>query len=236
MAMQAIFNWDHVTTPWSSLSLPSSSPLMFAENIKWKKKEKKGNEKDEGSGRGRYVCAASSSNSTTPSPNYWDWWKPDKGAPAPCLSDILWPSAGAFAAMAILGKVDQLLSPKGLSMTIAPLGAVSAVLFATPNAPGARKYNMFVAQMGCAAIGVLALSAFGPGWLARSAALAASIGFMIWTRSVHPPAASLPIMFIDGSKFHRLHLWYALFPGAAGCILLCLIQEMVSYLKDNYKF
>lgn len=94
MAMQAIFNWDHVTTPWSSLSLPSSSPLMFAENIKWKKKEKKGKEKDEGSGRGRYVCAASSSNSTTPSPNYWDWWKPDKGAPAPCLSDILWPSAG----------------------------------------------------------------------------------------------------------------------------------------------
>lgn len=50
-----------------------------------------------------------------------------------------------------------------------------------------QKYNMFVAQMGCAAIGVLALSAFGPGWLARSAALAASIGFMIWTRSVHPP-------------------------------------------------
>ena len=46
---------------------------------------------------------------------------------------------------------------------------------------------MFVAQMGCAAIGVLALSAFGPGWLARSAALGASIGFMIWTRSVHPP-------------------------------------------------
>ncbi|KAJ8650991.1 hypothetical protein MRB53_004014 [Persea americana] len=125
--------------------------------------------------------------------------------------------------MAILGKVDQLLSPKGLSMTIAPLGAVSAVLFATPNAPGTRKYNMFVAQMGCAAIGVLALSAFGPGWLARSAALGASIGFMIWTRSVHPPAASLPILFIDGSKFRCLHLWYALFPGAAGCILLRLI-------------
>ena len=46
--------------------------------------------------------------------------------------------SGAFAAMAILGKIDQILAPKGISMTIAPLGAVCAVLFATPSAPGAR--------------------------------------------------------------------------------------------------
>ncbi|KAL6580058.1 hypothetical protein OROMI_008082 [Orobanche minor] len=44
----------------------------------------------------------------------------------------------AFAAMAILGKIDQALAPKGISMTIAPLGAVCAVLFATPASPGAR--------------------------------------------------------------------------------------------------
>lgn len=40
--------------------------------------------------------------------------------------------------MAILGKIDQILAPKGISMTIAPLGAVCAVLFATPSSPGAR--------------------------------------------------------------------------------------------------
>lgn len=46
---------------------------------------------------------------------------------------------------------------------------------------------MFVAQIGCAAIGVLAFTILGPGWLARSAALATSIAFMIYTRSAHPP-------------------------------------------------
>jgi CBS-domain-containing membrane protein len=46
---------------------------------------------------------------------------------------------------------------------------------------------MFVAQIGCAAIGVLALSLFGPGWLARGAALSASIAFMTITGSSHPP-------------------------------------------------
>lgn len=50
-----------------------------------------------------------------------------------------------------------------------------------------QKYNMFMAQIGCAAMGVLALSIFGPGWLARSTALSASIAFMIFTRSTHPP-------------------------------------------------
>lgn len=46
---------------------------------------------------------------------------------------------------------------------------------------------MFMAQIGCAAIGVLAFSILGPGWLARSTALAASIAFMIYARASHPP-------------------------------------------------
>ncbi|CAM0875414.1 unnamed protein product [Alopecurus aequalis] len=143
-------------------------------------------------------------------------------------SDVLWPSAGAFLAMAVLGKLDQMMAFKGVSLTIAPLGAVSAVLFTAPGSPAAK--------IGCAAIGVLALSLFGPGWLARGAALSASIAFMTITGSSHPPAASLPLLFIDGPKFHNLQLWYALFPGAAGCVILCLIQEMVVYLKKNWKF
>ncbi|XP_024031969.1 uncharacterized protein LOC21393410 isoform X1 [Morus notabilis] len=179
------------------------------------------------------IVVASSNVGAAP---FWDGWTPEKASSAPSLSDILWPSAGAFAAMALLGKMDQILAPKGVSMTIAPLGAVCAVLFATPSSPGAKKYNMFMAQIGCAAIGVLAFSIFGPGWLARSSALAASIAFMIFTRSTHPPAASLPILFIDGAKLHSLNFWYALFPGAAGCVLLCLIQEVVVYLRNNLKF
>ncbi|KAG4390710.1 hypothetical protein GLYMA_05G030200v4 [Glycine max] len=50
------------------------------------------------------------------------------------------------------------------------------------------KYNVFMAQIGCAAIGVLALTIFGPGWLARSASIGASVAYMIITNPVHPPA------------------------------------------------
>lgn len=179
------------------------------------------------------ATASSSGNLTAP---FGDSWSPDK-SPAPCFSDVLWPALGGFAAMAMFGKIDQMLVAKGLStITIAPLGAVCAVLFLTPNSPGARKYNMFMAQIGCSAIGVLALSIFGPGWLARSAGLAASLAFMVYTKCTHPPAASLPLLFIDGAKLHHLNFWYALFPGAAGCIVIALLQEIVCYLKENYKF
>ncbi|XP_052174442.1 uncharacterized protein LOC127789564 isoform X2 [Diospyros lotus] len=182
------------------------------------------------------VVSSSSSSTGVAEPIGWDEWKPEKGSKSPPLSDVFWPAAGAFVAMAALGKMDQLLAPKGLSITIAPLGAVCAVLFASPSSPAARKYNVFMAQVGCAALGVLAFSVFGAGWLARGAGLAAAIAFMIYTRSLHPPAASLPLLFIDGAKLHGLNFWYAFFPGAAGCVLLCLIQELVCYLKDNFKF
>ncbi|XP_031406415.1 uncharacterized protein LOC116215005 isoform X1 [Punica granatum] len=135
--------------------------------------------------RGGLVVVASGNAVGAP---FWDSLKPEKPAAAPLLSDVLWPAAGAFAAMAMLGKIDQILAPKGLSMTIAPLGAVCAVLFTAPSSPGARKYNIFMAQVGCAAIGVLTFTIFGSGWLARATALAASIAFMIYTRSTHPPA------------------------------------------------
>lgn len=166
----------------------------------------------------------------------WDSWKPEKTTVAPSLSDVIWPAAGAFAAMAIMGRIDQMLNPKGISMSVAPLGAVSAILFTTPSAPAARKYNIFMAQIGCAAIGVLAFSIFGPGWLSRSTALAASIAFMVIARANHPPAASLPLLFIDGAKLQKLNFWYVLFPGAAACVLLCFLQEIVCYLKKNLKF
>ena len=40
--------------------------------------------------------------------------------------------------MAIMGRMDQMLSPKGITMSVAPLGAVCAILFTTPSAPAAR--------------------------------------------------------------------------------------------------
>ncbi|XP_002967623.2 transmembrane protein DDB_G0273707/DDB_G0273361 [Selaginella moellendorffii] len=178
--------------------------------------------------RRRSIVSASSSAASANSSR--------SSSPAPSLSDLVWPSAGAFASMAAMSVLDKHLQQKGLSFLIAPFGAVCCVLFATPNAPAAQRYNVLMAHMGCSLIGVLALAAFGPGWMARSVALSASIVFMEITKCLHPPAAGLPLLFIDGPKFHHLQWWYILFPSTLGCLLLIVMQEAVKFLKDNAKF
>lgn len=62
-----------------------------------------------------------------------------------------------------------------------------------------QKYSMFMAQIGCAAIGVLAFAIFGPGLLAKSASVAACIAYMIYTDTVHPPGifASMLLLICD---------------------------------------
>jgi len=62
-----------------------------------------------------------------------------------------------------------------------------------------QKYSMLMAQIGCAAIGVLAFTIFGPGLLAKSASVAACIAYMIYTDSVHPPGifASMLLLTCD---------------------------------------
>ncbi|XP_045787829.1 uncharacterized protein LOC123883145 isoform X3 [Trifolium pratense] len=161
-------------------------------------------------GRRHVVIKASSD---VASPSFWENFKPPKSSSTHSFSDILWPSAGAFAAMAILGKLDQLLTPKGLSITVAPLGAVSAILFATPQAPSARVFLLL-----CGLKQVSISSIIKPANFAECTAV------------------SMPLLFIDGVKLQHLSFWYVLYPGAAGCILLCFIQEVVLYMKKNFKF
>ncbi|OAE33059.1 hypothetical protein AXG93_1913s1610 [Marchantia polymorpha subsp. ruderalis] len=138
--------------------------------------------------------------------------------------------------MAAMGYVDSVLAPKGLSFTLGSFAAVCTLLFALPKAPVSQKYNVVVSHLGCAAVGVVALAMFGPGWVARAVALSACIAFMQFTDSLHPPAAGLPLIMIDAPKFHQLRWWYVLFPGVVGCLFLFLLQEAVQWLKENCKF
>eukprot|EP00897_Mesotaenium_endlicherianum_P003062 jgi/Mesen1/2784/ME000170S01891 len=159
-----------------------------------------------------------------------------RGTSAPPLSDMFWTAMGTFLAMAGFAWFDHLLAPRGLSMTIGSFGAVCVLLFAAPKSPVSQKWNVVMGHIGCALCSIVALSIFGPGWLARGVALTASVVYMQFTNCIHPPAAGLPLIFIDGPKFQHLKWWYVLFPGLLGCAYLFLLQEVVLYMKDTFKF
>jgi hypothetical protein len=104
----------------------------------------------------------------------------------------------------------------------------SCFIYTNTGGKNLQKYNMFVAQIGCAALGVLALSLFGPGWLARGAALSACIAFMTITGATHPPGKTpMRNMQFGCVVFHlcfpELLFYLLLMSGSCSCKLAPLI-------------
>ena len=63
---------------------------------------------------------------------------------------------------------------------------------------------MFVSHIFCVALGVIALDIFFPGWVSRSVALAASMAFMIYSGSFHPPGVFPFIYLILGNCIYTI--------------------------------
>ncbi|CAI5935349.1 unnamed protein product, partial [Closterium sp. NIES-65] len=139
------------------------------------------------------------------------------------ISDLVWPAVGAFVSFAGFALADHLLQSHGLTVSLGSFGAVCCLLFALPQAAVSQRKTILIAHVGTALIGVALFCLLGPSWLAKATAVAASIAFMQCTNSVHPPAAGLPLIFLDAPKFHRLKWWYPLFPGLVGCLWLFLV-------------
>ncbi|GAQ81777.1 hypothetical protein KFL_000900330 [Klebsormidium nitens] len=163
------------------------------------------------------------------------WLEKLTGAHSPPASDIFWAALGAFAGMASLSYLDQHLVRRGLTrLTIGPTAAIAVILTASPKAPVAAKWNIFVAHMGAAIASIAALALFGPGWLARAVGVAASVAFMQFTGSLHPPAAGLALLFVDSATHQSLGWRYVVFPGLAAALVLVLVTEAVSLLRRSF--
>eukprot|EP00270_Netrium_digitus_P005705 TRINITY_DN1763_c0_g3_i1.p1 TRINITY_DN1763_c0_g3~~TRINITY_DN1763_c0_g3_i1.p1 ORF type:complete len:152 (-),score=52.60 TRINITY_DN1763_c0_g3_i1:224-622(-) len=132
--------------------------------------------------------------------------------------------------------MEYFLAPKGIKVNIGSFAAVATVLFVSPSAPAAQKFNVFVAHIGCALISVLLLLLLGVTPLTKAVAVAACVVFMLFTSSLHPPASGLPLIFLDSPKLQRLRWWYPLVPCLLGCLWIFLLQELVLKLKAEVQF
>lgn len=190
----------------------------------------------------RFPAVHSSLADRLPSTNgsfpFQDYLHSLSGSNRPPLSDIVWTAAGAFAAMAGLAWADSFLSPRGLSPVLGSWAAVSCILLAAPSSPSASRRRVITAHAGCSLVGVAALKFLGSsgGWPVKAVALAAAVAFMHFADALHPPAAGLPLMYLDIPRLHSLGGWYVLFPGVLGCLALFLLQDVVLFLKKTFKF
>ncbi|MEI7547557.1 MAG: HPP family protein, partial [Actinomycetota bacterium] len=92
------------------------------------------------------------------------------------------------ATIALIAIVPHMAHSQGLFLP--SIGGSVLFVFALTDTPAAQPRALWVGHLGSAAIGILFLQAFGPGPTTMIVATVATIGFMVISRCVHPPAGA----------------------------------------------
>jgi CBS-domain-containing membrane protein len=132
---------------------------------------------------------------------------------------ILLAALGTFVALALIGLLASL---SGAAWVLGSFGASCVLLFGFPQGPFSQPRNIVGGHVLTSCVGLVFLNAFGPGWLPMAAAGACAVGLMMWTRTVHPPAGSNPVII-----FMAHPGWpFLLLPTASGAVLLVVVGWM----------
>lgn len=139
------------------------------------------------------------------------------------LLRLAWCLLGAAAGLsAALGAVG----PPHHGFVLASLGGSTVFLFGLTRAAAAQPRALVGGHLGGAAIGIACAQWLGSGLDAYALAVTATLGFMLLTRTVHPPAGANPVLmvFVQAS-------WSALFnPVLLGIAILMAVAWVWSRL------
>jgi CBS-domain-containing membrane protein len=136
---------------------------------------------------------------------------------------------GSFLAM---GTILVLSDTVPVRLVLGSFGSSCLLLFAFPDAPFAQPRHVVGGHCLSALIGLLCLGLWGATWWSVALAVSVSVVAMMLTRTVHPPAASNPViiaMLKPGWSF-------LLFPTLSGAVIIVLIALIYNNLAHKGKY
>src|SRR3989304_2668426 len=111
------------------------------------------------------------------------------------LLRLLW---CAFGAAAGVGAALALAGPSVSPFMLASLGGSAVFLFGLTRAPAAQPRALFGGHLGGALIGIACYQFFGEALWVYALAQVLTLGYMLLTRTVHPPAGANSLIMIYG--------------------------------------
>src|SRR5512146_790083 len=108
---------------------------------------------------------------------------------------LLWCALGAAAGITL---ALALAGPSASPFLLASLGGSAVFLFGLTRAPAAQPRALFGGHLGSALIGVICYQCFGEALWVYTLSLVLSLGFMLLTKTVHPPAGASPLIMVAG--------------------------------------
>ncbi|MFN7023392.1 MAG: HPP family protein [Pseudorhizobium sp.] len=142
------------------------------------------------------------------------------------LKDRLLGCLGALLGITLTGLICSLVTRDSsqLPLIVAPIGASAVLLFAVPASPLAQPWPVVGGNVISAAVGMSVAWMVDIPALAVGLSVAAAIGIMSVTRSLHPPGGAVALTAALGGT--AASDWGALFPlvpvGLNSCLLVVL--------------
>jgi CBS-domain-containing membrane protein len=106
-------------------------------------------------------------------------------------SQVAFATLGAMVAVSALSYIS--VTTRSM-MLLGSFGASALLLFALPEAPLSQPRSVVLGHLSASLIALGCLGLFGAQWWAIGMATGLGIGFMMITRTVHPPAGSNAII------------------------------------------
>ena len=131
-----------------------------------------------------------------------------------------------FGAAAGISFALWLVAPPVSPFLLASLGGSAVFLFGLTRAPAAQPRALFGGHLGGAFIGIACYQCFGEALWVYALAQVLTLGYMLLTKTVHPPAGANPlIMVATHSGFAAL--WQPVFVGVLGLAVVAFAWSRV---------
>ena len=136
---------------------------------------------------------------------------------------------GSAVAMTVLGMFGLALEN---AVLLGSLGATCVLLFGFPDAPFSQPRNILLGHVISSFIGLSLVSILGYHVWVLAIALALAIAAMMFTRTVHPPAGSNPVIIF------LLHpSWsFLIFPTLIGALLVLVVGLLYLNVARSEKY
>jgi len=150
-----------------------------------------------------------------------------------------WSFLGAFFGIGIIAFIQShTLSATENIFLIGSFGASSVLIYGAIQSPLAQPRNLVGGHVISALVGVTVYK-FIPDiiWLSAPLAVAFSIVFMQYTKTLHPPGGATALIAVSSTgKIPELGYWYVLSPVLTGCIILLIVALFFNNITSNRRY
>jgi CBS-domain-containing membrane protein len=122
---------------------------------------------------------------------------------------LLWCLSGAAIGISL---ALMLVNPPASPFLLASLGGSTVFLFGLTRVPATQPRALFGGHLGSALIGVVCYQCFGELLWVYAVAQVLTLGYMLITKTVHPPAGANPLIMIHSHAGFST-LWQPVFVG-----------------------